>query len=249
MPYWRYQGAWGWWRDRLSRSPGAWAAPGPPPSSLRLALGRSSSLQRWAFKFVILNIFRIRSLVLIFLNFPRERCTLKTIKLWSKVQIFFGSGISFGSAYRIVVPVPQEFEYLGSVDFNPMFRILIEMRYRIFIKFYFFSGRRVSSRRPSWACSGSRGRWPRRSPVDPHPKRIQHPWLRRHFTPKRYRKIDFEIRVPYRFVCLKHWFIDRYLLQIDNTGLIYDKLSKKNFEIDFINRIFMTFDVGTFVNF
>jgi len=38
-------------------------------------------------------------------------------------------------------------------------------------------------------------------------------------------------------------------LQIDNTGLIYDKLSKKNFEIDFINRIFMTFDVGTFVNF
>jgi len=36
-------------------------------------------------------------------------------------------------------------------------------------------------------------------------------------------------------------------LQIDNTGLIYDKRSKKNFEIDFINRIFMTFDVGILV--
>jgi hypothetical protein len=32
--------------------------------------------------------------------------------------------------YSIFVPVPQEFEYLGSVDFNLMFRILIDMRYR-----------------------------------------------------------------------------------------------------------------------
>ncbi len=105
--------------------------------------------------------------------------------------MFFGSGTSFGSDYSIVVPVPQEFEYLGSVDFNPMFRILIEIRYRSYLlKKLCFSGRRVSSRRPSWACSGSRGRWLKRSPVDPL-KRIQHPWLRRHSTPKRYRKIDF----------------------------------------------------------
>ncbi len=47
--------------------------------------------------------------------------------------MFFGSGTSFGSDYSIVVPVPQEFEYLGSVDFNPMFRILIEIRYRSYL--------------------------------------------------------------------------------------------------------------------
>ena len=38
------------------------------------------------------------------------------------------------------MPVPQEFEYLGSVDFNPMFRILTEMQYRSFIKFLFSVG-------------------------------------------------------------------------------------------------------------
>jgi hypothetical protein len=115
-PCWRSQGAWGWWRDRRSRSPGARAVPRPPPSSLRPASGRSSSLQRWAFNFFFnLFFFRIRPLVFNF-NFLGILHLKK--KLWSKVQMFFGSGTSFGSDYSIVVPVPQEFEYLGSGNFT-----------------------------------------------------------------------------------------------------------------------------------